>query len=126
MTQQEKIAHLRRHASVNIPDNLSVGGYLYLQGTAITALPDNLSVGGSLDLTGLKIEGAQYDCGRSKRTVAAYRNDEGKIVVSLGCFIGDFEEAKEAITNKYGDGKEANEYIKKVKLAFDYLAKKTK
>ena len=58
--------------------------------------------------------------------VRCYCNQEGKIVVSLGCFIGDFSEAKEAITNKYGDGKEAKEYIKKVKLAFDYLAKKTK
>jgi hypothetical protein len=33
------------------PDNLSVGGHLYLRGTAITSLPDNLSVGGSLDLS---------------------------------------------------------------------------
>ena len=32
------------------PDNLTVRGALYLEGTAITALPDNLTVGGSLDL----------------------------------------------------------------------------
>jgi hypothetical protein len=31
-------------------DNLTVGGYLYLRGTGITALPDNLTVGGYLDL----------------------------------------------------------------------------
>jgi hypothetical protein len=31
-------------------DNLTVGGYLYLEGTSITSLPDNLTVGGCLDL----------------------------------------------------------------------------
>ena len=35
-----------------LPDNLTVGGSLYLRGTGITALPDNLTVGGSLDLRG--------------------------------------------------------------------------
>ena len=35
--------------------NISVGGYLYLYGTKITALPDNLRVGGSLYLGGTKI-----------------------------------------------------------------------
>lgn len=30
------------------PDNLSVGGSLDLEGTAITSLPDNLSVGGKI------------------------------------------------------------------------------
>ena len=38
-----------------LPDNLTVGGSLYLRGTAITALPDNLTVGGSLDLEGTAI-----------------------------------------------------------------------
>ena len=35
-----------------LPDNLTVGGSLYLRGTGITALPDNLTVGGYLDLEG--------------------------------------------------------------------------
>ena len=33
-----------------LPDNLTVGGWLDLEGTSITALPDNLTVGGWLDL----------------------------------------------------------------------------
>ncbi|NWJ80347.1 hypothetical protein HX884_12015, partial [Enterobacter sp. SECR19-1250] len=33
-----------------LPDNLTVGGWLDLEGSSITALPDNLTVGGSLDL----------------------------------------------------------------------------
>ncbi|MBV7692340.1 hypothetical protein KV701_11330, partial [Limnobaculum sp. M2-1] len=36
-------------------DNLTVGGWLCLSGTQITALPDNLTVGGSLDLSGTQI-----------------------------------------------------------------------
>ena len=39
-----------------LPDNLTVGGYLDLEGcTGITALPDNLTVGGSLYLRGTGI-----------------------------------------------------------------------
>ena len=38
-----------------LPDNLTVGGDLYLSGTGITALPDNLTVGGNLDLSGTGI-----------------------------------------------------------------------
>lgn len=34
-----------------LPDNLTVGGWLNLRGTKITALPDNLTVGGGLDLS---------------------------------------------------------------------------
>ena len=39
-----------------LPDNLSVEGYLNLYGTPITELPDNLSVGGSLHLRGTQIK----------------------------------------------------------------------
>ena len=38
-----------------LPDNLTVGGYLDLEGTNITSLPDNLTVGGYLDLRGTNI-----------------------------------------------------------------------
>ncbi|WP_080206176.1 hypothetical protein [Salmonella enterica] len=38
-----------------LPDNLTVGGSLYLSGTSITTLPDNLTVGGSLHLSGTSI-----------------------------------------------------------------------
>ena len=36
----------------SLPDNLQVGEYLNLFNTPITSLPDNLKVGGSLDLRG--------------------------------------------------------------------------
>ena len=39
----------------SLPDNLTVGGYLDLRGTGITSLPDNLTVGGYLDLRGTGI-----------------------------------------------------------------------
>ena len=39
-----------------LPDNLTVGGSLDLRGTNITALPDNLTVGGWLDLEGTNIK----------------------------------------------------------------------
>lgn len=38
-----------------LPDGLTVGGYLNLEGTAITVLPDGLTVGGSLYLRGTGI-----------------------------------------------------------------------
>ena len=38
-----------------MPDGLTVGGYLDLEGTQITSLPDGLTVGGSLDLRGTQI-----------------------------------------------------------------------
>ena len=39
-----------------LPDNLTVGGWLYLSGTQIQTLPDNLTVGGGLDLRNTKIQ----------------------------------------------------------------------
>ena len=38
-----------------LPENLTVGGYLYLSNTGITALPENLTVGGDLYLSGTRI-----------------------------------------------------------------------
>lgn len=43
------------------PDNLTVGGWLDLSGTAITALPDNLTVGDWLDLSGTAIRPLYVD-----------------------------------------------------------------
>ncbi|MBQ7824842.1 MAG: hypothetical protein IJ337_00620, partial [Clostridia bacterium] len=42
-----------------LPDNLTVGGWLDLSGTQITELPDNLTVGGSLYLRGTQITRAE-------------------------------------------------------------------
>ena len=44
----------------SLPDNLTVGGSLYLRGTQIQSLPDNLTVGGSLDLRGTQIQSRKY------------------------------------------------------------------
>ena len=45
--------YLRGTGITSLPDNLTVGGYLDLEGcTGITSLPDNLTVGGYLDLEG--------------------------------------------------------------------------
>ena len=100
---------------------LTVGGSLYLQGTAITSLPEGLTVGGSLDLRDTAITGAQYNCGEHGRAVYAYLGPNGERVVSLGCFIGGKEEAVAAIRAKYGLD---SEYEKKVLAAFEYHEKK--
>ncbi|EDS0722031.1 hypothetical protein GP103_004604, partial [Salmonella enterica] len=47
--------YLRGTSITTLPDNLTVGGGLYLRGTSITTLPDNLTVGGWLDLRGTSI-----------------------------------------------------------------------
>ncbi|EMD4263624.1 hypothetical protein VQ326_001661 [Salmonella enterica] len=46
---------LRGTSITALPDNLTVGDWLDLRGTSITALPDNLTVGGGLDLRGTSI-----------------------------------------------------------------------
>ena len=38
-----------------LPEGLTVGGWLDLNGTGITSLPEGLTVGGSLDLNGTGI-----------------------------------------------------------------------
>jgi len=46
---------LRGTGITALPENLTVGGSLYLEGTGITALPENLTVGGYLYLKGTGI-----------------------------------------------------------------------
>lgn len=46
---------LRNSAITSLPNNLTVGGYLDLRDTKVTSLPDNLTVGGCLDLSNTKI-----------------------------------------------------------------------
>ena len=46
---------LRGTGITALPEGLTVGGSLYLRGTGITALPEGLTVGGSLDLRGTGI-----------------------------------------------------------------------
>ncbi|EDR1072918.1 hypothetical protein MDP99_004652, partial [Salmonella enterica] len=47
--------YLRDTSITTLPDNLTVGGGLYLRDTSITTLPDNLTVGGWLDLSDTSI-----------------------------------------------------------------------
>ncbi|WP_353124112.1 hypothetical protein, partial [Dysgonomonas capnocytophagoides] len=56
-----------------LPDNLTVGGSLYLEGTQITSLPDNLTVGGSLDLRGTQITDTSK-VNRNAPTIYTWRN----------------------------------------------------
>ncbi|EOX8911384.1 hypothetical protein ACPW5X_002784 [Citrobacter freundii] len=111
-----------------LPDNLTVGGGLYLRGTSITALPDNLTVGGWLDLegtsitalpdnfscTGLYLRPEQFsnvafceNCGYGSRTIfAAWTGKEFRI--AAGCFFGTLGEFESAVDRKYsGDAAEA-------------------
>ena len=54
-------------------NNLTVGGSLYLRGTAITALPDNLTVGGSLYLEGTAI--TEKDVRKPKSSILKYKRN---------------------------------------------------
>ncbi|WP_150182914.1 hypothetical protein [Enterobacter asburiae] len=95
-----------------LPDNLTVGGSLYLRGTSITALPDNLTVGGSLDLRPEKITNVSYreNCGYSSRTIfAVWTGKEFRI--AAGCFFGSIEQFEQAVDDKY-NGSAAEAYKK--------------
>jgi len=96
----------------------STSGSLDLQGTGITSLPDNLTVGGSLFLRGCTgIMNAVHGCGNKNRTVATYNHPKKGRVVSLGCFIGTLSEAEAAIFREYS-GQAATDYIEKIRRAF--------
>jgi hypothetical protein len=65
-------------AITSLPDNLTVGGSLYLEGAAITSLPDNLTVGGSLNLEGTAITSLPDNL-----TVGGSLNLRGTAITSL-------------------------------------------
>ncbi|WP_321157325.1 hypothetical protein [Serratia nevei] len=92
-----------------LPDNLSVGGWLDLRGTTITALPDNLTVGGSLYLSPEKITNVSYreNCGYSSRTIFAMWTGK-EFRIAAGCFFGTIDQFEQAVGEKYdGDAAEA-------------------
>ncbi|MGC6029036.1 hypothetical protein [Enterobacter kobei] len=95
-----------------LPDNLTVGGWLDLEGTSITALPDNLTVGGSLYLRPEKITNVSYreNCGYSSRTIFAMWTGK-EFRIAAGCFFGSIEQFEQAVDNKY-DGNAAEAYKK--------------
>jgi hypothetical protein len=94
-----------------LPDNLSVGGSLYLRGTGITQLPDNLSVGGYLDLRGTGItqlpEGLTCDGIKSHGLCFSYNVKDGGLY--LGCtffLLSDFLAiTKDQAVSEYGNDK---------------------
>jgi hypothetical protein len=89
----------------SLPENLSVGGSLYLEGTQITSLPGNLSVGGYLDLEGTQITNIEWlsePVGNHGRKGPVFMNN-GAPHISLGCFNGTQGDAVIAIRLKYGN-----------------------
>ena len=61
------ILFLSNTAITSLPDNLTVGRGLYLSNTKITSLPDNLTVGGYLDLSNTKITDKDKELSKVKR-----------------------------------------------------------
>jgi hypothetical protein len=85
--------------------------------TSLVSLPDGFNPqGGAVYLSSCtSLINAVHGCGLQNRTICAYGSPR---VVSLGCFVGNEKECVAAIRQKYGDTKEADEYIGKVKIAF--------
>ena len=105
--------YLRGTQITSLPEGLSVGGYLDLRGTQITSLPEGLSVGGSLDLRGTQITSLVTGAGNQNRTIGIWYDAKRGLTVSLGCWSGSPEEAKNAIANKYS-GQSMIEYQDKI------------
>lgn len=138
MTQSEKIAHLREFCPelpddlvmpslflhdcerlAVLPDSLTIVGDFDLHGSPeLKEVPNSLTVGGRFNISGcMGLSNAVYGCGINSRTICAYRQPLGKVVVSLDCFIGDEAECVAAIEKKYS-GAAAADYIAKVRRAF--------
>ncbi|WP_080070730.1 hypothetical protein [Salmonella enterica] len=106
-----------------LPDNLTVGGRLYLIGTSITALPDHFSCN-SLYLDAERISNIAYrkNCGYSSRTIfAAWTGKESRI--AAGCFFGSIEQFEQAVDDRY-DGDAAEAYKKAGRDCVAELTKK--
>jgi len=103
-----------------LPDNLIVGGDLYLNRTQITILPDNLKVKGRLHLRETQITNypVVYNCGYYNRAI--YLDLTNKEIIRIGCFKGTREEAIRAIKFKYKSD-DAEKYINKINECFDML-----
>ena len=93
--------------------NITVTNNLDLEDVSgIDALPDNLTVGGSLYLRPEKITNVSYreNCGYSSRTIfAVWTGKEFRI--AAGCFFGSIDQFEQAVDDKY-DGSAAEAYKK--------------
>lgn len=92
-----------------LPDGLSVGGYLYLRGTGITQLPDNFTAD-SVYLDPAKISNVAYrdKCGRTDRTIFAARVGDVPHIAA-GCFWGPLDKFEAAVDDSY-NGAAAEKY----------------
>ena len=85
---------------------------------SLTALPEGIQFNnqGSVYLGSLTAWDME-NCGSSRRNIYIV-NQKGILKVKLGCFWGTKEEAIKAIEEKYRK-EQGDEYIIKIKLAFD-------
>lgn len=93
--------------------NITVTNNLDLECVSgVDALPDNLTVGGSLYLRPEKITNVSYreNCGYSSRTIfAVWTGKEFRI--AAGCFFGSIDQFEQAVDDKYS-GSAAEAYKK--------------
>ncbi|WP_048219642.1 hypothetical protein [Citrobacter sp. MGH103] len=93
--------------------NITVTHNLDLEDVSgVDALPDNLTVGGSLYLRPEKITNVSYreNCGYSRRTIfAVWTGKEFRI--AAGCFFGSIDQFEQAVDDKYS-GSAAEAYKK--------------
>ena len=104
-----------------LPEGLHVGGNLFLRGTGITALPDDLFVGGSLYLGSTLITNVIWldeVAGFDERRGPVLMN-RGEPMVSLGCFLGNEEDAVAEIIKKYGENSKYEEIVRRAFLKFN-------
>ncbi len=104
-------------SGVTLPTTIS--GSLDLRGCDLSGVTLPTTIGGSLYLRGcIGSDKIVIDCGSESRTIMAYNHPYKGVVVSLGCFVGTFEECEDAIEREYPI-QAAAKYIAKVKEAFD-------
>ncbi|MCW2473388.1 hypothetical protein [Candidatus Symbiopectobacterium sp. NZEC151] len=90
-----------------LPEGLSVGGSLYLRGTGITSLPEGLSCE-SLYLDPQRFDNVTYrdNCGNSSRTIFAAWV-QGNFRIAAGCFWDTLDAFESAVDERYsGDAAE--------------------
>ncbi len=93
--------------------NITVTHNLDLEDVSgVEALPDNLTVGGSLYLRPEKITNVSYreNCGYSSRTIFAMWTGK-EFRIAAGCFFGSIAQFEQAVDDKY-NGSAAEAYKK--------------
>ncbi|UMR98587.1 hypothetical protein [Escherichia coli] len=97
--------------TVSDNENITVTHNLDLEDVrGVDALPDNLTVGGSLYLEPKKITNVSFreNCGYSGRTIFAMWNGK-EFRIAAGCFFGTIDEFEQAVDDRY-DGAAAEAY----------------